>query len=122
MASRRVCDLSPRELLRTPRELRSSHEIREVRLRRREAPLVTCEEDERERRIRREDEERRPWSHMQGDESRRIKKEIRLERRLRRRAESAATDVWRNSLLIAGAVSLCVAGVTALAVALAIRH
>jgi len=100
MASRRVIDLSPPEM-RTPREHQASHEFREVRLRRSEPQIASVDDDGRRA------------------ERRKIKV---LQRRLRRRAEEAATSMWRNSLLIAAAVSLCVAGVTALAVALAIRR
>jgi len=105
MAPRRAPEFfSPREArvpleARTPREMREVREIREVRSRR-SHPTVACTDSE----------------------ARRIRKEIRLERRLRRRAEEAATAVWRNALLIAGAVSLCVVGVISLSVAIAIRR
>lgn len=56
-----------------------------------------------------------------GECDRRMKKEIRLERRLRRRAEESAAAVWRNALLVAAVVSLCVMSLTALSVAMAIR-
>lgn len=109
MLPRRACDrdISPsrreRTLRETPRsDVPTPRDSREVRSRRSvPAAASSCTVD---------------------DETRRIRKEIRLERRLRRRAEQAATSIWRNALLIAGAVSLCVAGVTALSVALAIRH
>mmetsp|Transcript_124732 Transcript_124732/g.216218 ORF Transcript_124732/g.216218 Transcript_124732/m.216218 type:complete len:377 (-) Transcript_124732:89-1219(-) len=57
----------------------------------------------------------------QLDNDRRMKKEIRLERRLRRRAEESAAAVWRNALLVAAAGSLFIVSVTSVFVALAIR-
>lgn len=57
----------------------------------------------------------------QVDNDRRMKKEIRLERRLRRRAEESAAAVWRNALLVAAAGSLFIVSVVSVFVALAIR-
>merc|ERR1719162_1828876 len=100
--TRRVSsDFSPRSA-RSPREhreFRTPRDAREIRTRR-SAPAVGSADGE----------------------TRRIKKEIRLERRLRRRAEDSATAIWRNALFIAGAVSLCVGGIVALSVALAVRR
>lgn len=53
---------------------------------------------------------------------RRIKKELRLERKMRRRAEDAVASVWWNTLMAVGAVSLCVIGVVALSVAFSSRR
>lgn len=107
---------SPREVC-TPREFRTHRESREVRREDREVRYDSPREG-REVRSRKS----APAVAFSDSDTRRMKKEIRLERRLRRRAEEAATAVWRNALLIAGAVSLCVVGVTALSVAFAIRH
>lgn len=53
---------------------------------------------------------------------RRIRKELRLERRMRRRAEEAAASVWRNTLLAAGTVSLCMVIIIALSVTIFVRR
>merc|ERR1712176_1483012 len=52
---------------------------------------------------------------------RRLRKELRLERRMRRRAEEAVATVWWNTLLAVCAVSLCVIGIVALSVAFSRR-
>lgn len=135
--TRRAKTVSPRELYAsraafsprdtcTPREFRTNRESREVRRENREV-LHDSPREAREVRSRRSAStatfsEISRGSGGADSDTRRMRKEIRLERRLRRRAEEAATAVWRNALLIAGAVSLCVVGVTALSVAFAIRH
>jgi len=48
---------------------------------------------------------------------RRLKKELRIEKRMRRRAEDSVASMWWNTLLVVVAVALCVIGVVSLSVA-----